>query len=234
MFFFLKLLVISGEILTKYDKIYQDEKGIYQMKVHNVSLKISAVRPEQYPDEGYPEIGLVGRSNVGKSSLINRLINRKSYARTSSQPGKTQTLNFYDVESMLYLVDVPGYGYAKVSKAEREKWGRMIETYLTQRETLRGVVSLIDARHEPTELDVQMVEFLHYYELPILLVATKIDKVSRSKWNKVEKDIKKKINLEEQDELILFSATEKIGEEEVWNWIEKRTKITEGVQDNGI
>ncbi|MFT8668246.1 MAG: ribosome biogenesis GTP-binding protein YihA/YsxC [Liquorilactobacillus hordei] len=192
------------------------------MKVHNVNLKISAVRPEQYPEEGYPEVALVGRSNVGKSSLINRLINRKSYARTSSQPGKTQTLNFYDVESLLYLVDVPGYGYAKVSKAEREKWGRMIETYLVQREPLRGVVSLIDGRHEPTELDVQMVEFLQYYNLPVLLVATKIDKMSRGKWNKVEKDIRKKIKLNDKDRLVLFSATEKIGEDAVWNWIEEK------------
>lgn len=205
--------------MVEFSSVRKDSK---LMKVHNVNLKISAVRPEQYPEEGYPEVALVGRSNVGKSSLINRLINRKSYARTSSQPGKTQTLNFYDVESLLYLVDVPGYGYAKVSKAEREKWGRMIETYLVQREPLRGVVSLIDGRHEPTELDVQMVEFLQYYNLPVLLVATKIDKMPRGKWNKVEKDIRKKIKLNDKDRLVLFSATEKIGEDAVWNWIEEK------------
>ena len=129
------------------------------MDVHNVELTISAVRPEQYPAEGYPEIALSGRSNVGKSSLINTLINRKNYARTSSQPGKTQTLNFYKIEDELYFVDVPGYGYAKVSKKDREKWGKMIETYFETRQELRGVISLVDARHEPTELDCQMIEF---------------------------------------------------------------------------
>ena len=117
-------------------------------EVHNVELQIGAVRPDQYPEQGYPEIALVGRSNVGKSSLTNTLINRKSYARTSSQPGKTQTLNFYRVEDQLFFVDVPGYGYAKVSQKEREKWGKMIEKYITSRKELKGVISLVDARHE--------------------------------------------------------------------------------------
>ena len=149
------------------------------MEVHNVELVMSAVAPSQYPTTGFPEIGLAGRSNVGKSSLINVLINRNSYARTSSQPGKTQTLNFYKVEDQLYFVDVPGYGYAKVSKKEREKWGQMIETYLTSRETLRGVVILVDARHAPTKDDVAMYEWMRYYEMPLLVVATKSDKIPR-------------------------------------------------------
>ena len=127
------------------------------MEVHNVELQISAVKPEQYPEQGYPEIALVGRSNVGKSSLTNTLINRKSYARTSSQPGKTQTLNFYRVEDQLFFVDVPGYGYAKVSQKEREKWGRMIEKYLTSRKELKGVISLVDARHDPTDDDISCI-----------------------------------------------------------------------------
>ena len=129
------------------------------MKVQNVELTISAVSPAQYPNEGFPEIALSGRSNVGKSSLINTLINRKGLARTSSQPGKTQTLNFYNIESELYFVDVPGYGYAKVSKKDREKWGQMIERYFSDRPVLRGVISLVDGRHEPTELDCQMIDF---------------------------------------------------------------------------
>ncbi|KRL03215.1 ribosome biogenesis GTP-binding protein YihA/YsxC [Liquorilactobacillus capillatus] len=191
------------------------------MKVHNVELTISAVRPEQYPVEGLPEIALVGRSNVGKSSLINTLINRKSYARTSSQPGKTQTLNFYNVEDLLYLVDVPGYGYAKVSKKERDKWGRMIETYLTQRPNLKGVIALMDARHEPTELDIQMLGFLHYYQLPFLAVGTKIDKIPRSKWNKMVSNAVKKTSFLNHDNYALFSAVNKTGKELVWDWIEK-------------
>ena len=117
------------------------------MEVHNVDLTISAVSDEQYPKTNIPEIALVGRSNVGKSSLTNVLINRRNFAHTSSQPGKTQTLNFYDVEDKVYFVDVPGYGYAKVSKKERERFGKMIEQYLTQREQLRGVIQLVDARH---------------------------------------------------------------------------------------
>ena len=193
------------------------------MDVHNVELAISAVRPEQYPAEGYPEIALSGRSNVGKSSLINTLINRKNYARTSSQPGKTQTLNFYNIEDELYFVDVPGYGYAKVSKKDREKWGKMIETYFETRQELRGVISLVDARHEPTELDCQMIEFLHYYNLPILVVGTKIDKIARGKWNKSESIIRKKLRLRKEDKVILFSAVTKTGKEQIWEWIDAHT-----------
>ncbi|SEM40464.1 GTP-binding protein [Ligilactobacillus sp. WC1T17] len=195
------------------------------MQVNNVEMTISAVSPAQYPTENFPEIALSGRSNVGKSSLINTLINRKGLARTSSQPGKTQTLNFYKIENELYFVDVPGYGYAKVSKKDREKWGQMIERYFSDRKPLRGVISLVDGRHEPTELDCQMIDFLHYYDLPILVCATKIDKVPRGKWNKVESQIKKKLDLNANDELILFSSVTKTGKEEVWQWIKKMSGI---------
>lgn len=191
------------------------------MKVNNVDLTISAVRLEQYPEQGYPEIALSGRSNVGKSSLINTLINRRNYARTSSQPGKTQTLNFYNLEDELYFVDVPGYGYAKVSQKEREKWARMLETYFEQRTALRGVVSLVDARHEPTVLDQQMIEFLHYYNLPILVVGTKVDKIAKNKRNRAESIIRKTLNLNKEDKVILFSAVDKTGREEIWNWIDQ-------------
>lgn len=195
------------------------------MKVQNVELTISAVSPAQYPNEGFPEIALSGRSNVGKSSLINTLINRKGLARTSSQPGKTQTLNFYNIESELYFVDVPGYGYAKVSKKDREKWGQMIERYFSDSPVLRGVISLVDGRHEPTELDCQMIDFLHYYDLPILVCATKMDKIPRGKWNRTESQIRKKLALNPQDEIVLFSSVTKAGKEEVWNWVEKMSGI---------
>lgn len=205
--------------VVKLDKI---KKVVQEMEVHNVELVMSAVAPAQYPTTGYPEIALVGRSNVGKSSLTNVLINRNSYARTSSQPGKTQTLNFYNVEDQLYFVDVPGYGYAKVSKTEREKWGKMIETYLSTRPQLKGVISLVDARHAPSEDDVTMYDWLHYYEIPILIVATKSDKVVRGKWNKSESLIKKTLHFSEPDEFQLFSSQTKMGKDQVWQWIEKR------------
>lgn len=193
------------------------------MEVHEVELVMSAVDPKQYPTTGQPEIALVGRSNVGKSSLTNVLINRNSYARTSSQPGKTQTLNFYHVESQLYFVDVPGYGYAKVSKAEREKWGQMIETYLTSRETLRGVISLVDGRHAPTKDDQQMYTWLSYYDIPVLVVATKMDKIPKAKWNKQLSLVKKTLDMKKSDGLLAFSAQTKAGKEQVWDWIESHT-----------
>lgn len=193
------------------------------MDVHNVELTISAVAPKQYPSGNSPEIALVGRSNVGKSSLTNTLINRRSFARTSSQPGKTQTLNFYQIENQLYFVDVPGYGYAKVSKTEREKWGKMIETYLTSRGQLKGVITLVDGRHAPTEDDISMHQWLNYYGIDTLVVATKMDKIAKSKWNKQEKIIRQSLEMGNEEPLVLFSAVSKTGKEAVWNWIEERT-----------
>lgn len=192
------------------------------MEVHNVDLTISAVRPEQYPKTAYPEVALVGRSNVGKSSLTNVLINRQNFAHTSSQPGKTQTLNFYAVENQLYFVDVPGYGYAKVSKKERERFGQMIENYLTQREQLCGVIMLVDARHAPTADDVTMYQWLAYYNLPTLVVGTKSDKVKSNARNRQESQIRKKLGMTPDDPLILFSAKTKRGKEQVWQWIERQ------------
>lgn len=193
------------------------------MEVHNVDLTISAVRPDQYPKTNYPEVALVGRSNVGKSSLTNVLINRRNFAHTSSQPGKTQTLNFYAVEDQLYFVDVPGYGYAKVSKKERERFGQMIEQYLTQRDQLRGAILLVDGRHAPTTDDVSMYQWLQYYHIPTLVVATKIDKVKGNTWNRQESLIKKTLGLAAGDQLVLFSAVNKTGKDAVWQWIDERT-----------
>ncbi|WP_242360976.1 ribosome biogenesis GTP-binding protein YihA/YsxC [Limosilactobacillus antri] len=193
------------------------------MEVQNVDLTISAVRPDQYPKTNYPEIALVGRSNVGKSSLTNVLINRRNFAHTSSQPGKTQTLNFYVVEDQLYFVDVPGYGYAKVSKKERERFGQMIEQYLTQRDQLRGTILLVDGRHAPTADDVSMYQWLQYYHIPTLVVATKIDKVKGNAWNRQESLIKKTLGLPSANQLILFSAVKKTGKDAVWQWIDERT-----------
>ncbi|WP_288636520.1 ribosome biogenesis GTP-binding protein YihA/YsxC [uncultured Limosilactobacillus sp.] len=193
------------------------------MEVHNVNLTISAVRPDQYPKTNYPEVALVGRSNVGKSSLTNVLINRRNFAHTSSQPGKTQTLNFYAVEDQLYFVDVPGYGYAKVSKKERERFGQMIEQYLTQRNQLRGAILLVDGRHAPTADDVSMYQWLQYYHIPTLVVATKIDKVKGNTWNRQESLIKKTLGLAAGDQLVLFSALNKTGKDAVWQWIDERT-----------
>lgn len=196
------------------------------MEVHNVELTISAVRPEQYPQGNLPEIALAGRSNVGKSSLINTLINRKKLARTSSQPGKTQTLNFYNVEHQLNFVDVPGYGYARASKQDREKWGAMIEEYFAQRQQLAGVISLVDSRHAPTELDQQMIDFIHYYQFPLLVVGTKIDKIPRSRWNQSESVIRKTLQLTADDQLVLFSAVDRTGKDDVWRWIEQQCNLT--------
>jgi len=191
------------------------------MKVHNAEIVISAVQPEQYPNTKLPEIALAGRSNVGKSSFINTLINRKGLARTSGKPGKTQTLNFYLIEEALHFVDVPGYGYAKVSKTERAKWGKMIETYITEREQLQAVVSLVDMRHDPTADDIQMYEFLKYYNIPVIVVATKCDKIKKNQWNKHESAIKKKLNFDPSDDFIVFSSETKEGKEAAWIAIEK-------------
>lgn len=191
------------------------------MQVNNVSMNLSAVSSAQYPNEGYPEIAMAGRSNVGKSSLINTLINRNSFARTSSKPGKTQTLNFYNVEDMLYLVDVPGYGYAKVSRKQREEFGVMIEEYLTTRKQLKGLIILVDGRHEPSDDDVSMYNFVKYYNIPVLIVATKMDKVKGNQWNKSESIIRKTMNIHQEDTLQLFSAETKFGKDQVWEWIEK-------------
>ena len=190
-----------------------------KVNTHNADILLSAANKSHYPQDDIPEVALAGRSNVGKSSFINTMLNRKNLARTSGKPGKTQLLNFFNIDDKLRFVDVPGYGYARVSKKEREKWGKMIEEYLTTRENLRAVVSLVDLRHEPSADDFQMYEFLKYYEIPVILVATKADKIPRGKWNKHESMIKKKLDFDKTDIFIIFSSVNKTGVEEAWDAI---------------
>lgn len=186
------------------------------MKVTEAEIVISAVSKKQYPVTHMPEIALAGRSNVGKSSFINKMINRKNLVRTSQKPGKTQTLNFYKINDRFHFVDVPGYGYAKVSKKERNAWGIMLEEYFTERENLKAVVLLVDIRHEPTKDDVSMYEFLKHYELPVVVVATKLDKIPKGKRVQHIKRAAKKLQLLQEDIILPFSSETGEGKEEAW------------------
>ena len=186
------------------------------MQIESVEEPIIAIRISQYPEHNLSEFLLLGRSNVGKSSFINTLIERKNFARTSSKPGKTQTLNFYKVNKKFYLVDVPGYGFASVSKETQKKFGLMIEEYLKTRENLRKVFLLIDYRHKPTEDDVLMYNFLKYYNLNISVVATKYDKITKNGRVKQDKIIKETLGIEE---FIPWSTITKKGREDVLNII---------------
>lgn len=192
------------------------------MKIDSSELTHIAVRTSQYPNEERDEFLLVGKSNVGKSSFINTILARKNFARTSSKPGKTQTLNFYLVNNNFYLVDVPGYGYANVSKSQQKKFGLMIEEYLTTRKNLRLVFMLIDFRHKPGENDILMYDYLKYYNLPVAIIATKYDKVKSSQKDKQEKLIRETLNIKEDDSLILFSSITKKGREEVYRQINSK------------
>lgn len=190
------------------------------MNVQNVSLEAVGVKFEQFPETGYPEIAFAGRSNVGKSSLINGLINRKSLARTSGQPGKTQTINFYNVEDQLYFVDLPGYGYARTSKSNRESWGKMINYYLKRRETLGMIMLLVDIRHKPNENDQLMMNYIRESGLEPLVIATKSDKVKRSQLGKHKKIIADALKLQSTDQVLPYSSMTKEGKDELWQEID--------------
>ena len=190
------------------------------MEVVNVEEPICAVRISQYPDDKKNEFLILGRSNVGKSSFINTIINRKNMAKTSSKPGKTQTINFYYINSQFYIVDVPGYGYAQTSKKQIEKFGIMIEEYLKNRQNLKHVFLLVDFRHKPTEDDVLMYKFLKYDNLPVTIVTTKFDKVNRSLRDKQNDLIKKTLIPALGDEIINFSSVTKLGKERIYDIIE--------------
>lgn len=192
------------------------------MKIQSAVFKQSGVAREHFPTDGLPEIAFVGRSNVGKSSLINALLQRRNLARTSGQPGRTQTANFYLVNSRFFFVDLPGYGYAKVSKADRVRFQRLLAGYLLHRQELRLVVQVIDFRHPPTDLDQQMFAHLSQLQIPRLVVANKLDKVKRSLWEKQRRSVLASLPGLEADDLLLFSAVSRQGVEEVWQQMRLR------------
>jgi len=195
------------------------------MLIKSSEFKGAFVNEKKLPAEDLPEIALVGRSNVGKSSLINKIVNRKNLAKSSSIPGKTRTINYYLINKQFYLVDLPGYGYARVAKAEQLKWGKIIENYLKNRKQLRGVIHLLDIRHEPGDNDIAMQEWLYHYKIPVLIVATKADKISRGARLKHLQQISRKLSLEPGIKPIVFSAATGEGAEEIRAAIEEIINI---------
>ena len=187
------------------------------MKIESSNLETIAVRKSQYPTDELDEFLLCGRSNVGKSSFINTVLGRKNYAHTSGKPGKTQTLNFYLLNNRFYLVDVPGYGYAEVSKEKQRKFGLMIEEYIKERKNLKCVFLLVDFRHKAQENDILMYNYLKYYNIPCVVVATKYDRIKASQKDKCEKSLKESLKLVEGDKLVLFSSVTKKGREEIYH-----------------
>ena len=193
------------------------------MVIKNVSLDIVCGITSKLPDTGRPEVAFAGKSNVGKSSLINSLMNRKALARTSAQPGKTQTINFYNINESIYLVDLPGYGYAKVPQSEKEKWGKMIERYLHTSKVLKAVFLLVDIRHDPSANDKMMYDWVVHNGYNPIIIATKMDKLKRSQIQKNLKAIKTGLNLRPGSIVIPFSAETKQGREEIWALIDELT-----------
>ena len=187
------------------------------MKIHSAEFILSAASPWQFPVPSLPEIAFAGRSNVGKSTLINSLLNRKKMVKTSSTPGKTQLINFFKINNEFYFVDLPGYGFAKVPESVRKKWRSLIEAYLQERETLRNVVLIVDCRHNPTAQDRQLKEWLDYYQRPVLIVASKIDKIKRGQVQKQLKQIKQDLSLDKTP--LMHSSLEKGRREEIWEYL---------------
>lgn len=191
------------------------------MHIKNVNLETVCGITSKIPENDKMEIAFAGKSNVGKSSLINTLMNRKSYARTSQQPGKTQTINFYNINEEFYFVDLPGYGYAKISQSIKEKWGKMIENYLLESKKLRIIFLLIDIRHEPSKNDINMYQWITHYGFNPIIIATKSDKISRGQLQKHIAVIRKTLDCVEGTPIIPFSSLKKTGKEEVWEYIEE-------------
>ncbi len=189
------------------------------MRIVSAEYIISAVKPEQYPAGGRPEIALAGRSNVGKSSLINKLVNRRALAKTSHSPGKTRTVNFYLINENFYFVDLPGYGFAKVPREVKAGWGKMVEGYLLNREDLKAVIQLVDMRHEPSREDREMHDWLKHYGIPAVLVITKADKIARGKWPGQVKLIREAIEPLPETPVVIFSAETGQGRDELWGVI---------------
>lgn len=194
------------------------------MKILSASYVKSAMRPEHYPSDGRPEIAFVGRSNVGKSTMLNVLLNKKGLAKTSKTPGKTQTVNFFDVNGKYYFVDLPGYGYARVSKEMREQWATVMTSYLTAKRPLRLVIVLMDSRHEPADQDLDLLDLLEDAEVPSLIVATKADKLRVSEMEAASNTIRKALGLDEDAAIVPFSAQSKQGLRDVWNIIDATLK----------
>ncbi len=190
------------------------------MHIKSADFVTSAVKPSQYPTPEHPEIAFAGRSNVGKSSLINKLVNRKRLVKTSSTPGRTQLINFFIVNQRLSLVDLPGYGYARVPKSVKRKWGPMVEAYLAERSSLNAVVLLMDLRRIPREEEFNLMEWLGHYEIPMILVLTKADKLSKTKQNKQRQAVADILGVE-VDDLLLFSAKTGLGRDDLWAMIEQ-------------
>ncbi len=190
------------------------------MIIRSVNLETVCGITSKIPENLLPEIAFAGKSNVGKSSLINGLMNRKSLARTSSQPGKTQTINFYNINEQLYFVDLPGYGYAKVSESIKQKWGKMIENYLHKSKQLKAVFLLIDIRHEPSANDRNMYEWMTYHGYEPIIIATKLDKINRSQRQKHIKMIRQSLSMPGEGKIFPFSAVTKEGRDEIWEYIE--------------
>jgi GTP-binding protein len=189
------------------------------MKIRSSEITMSAVNKSQYPDEGIPEIALVGRSNVGKSSTVNTLLNRRNFARISQTPGKTRTINFYLINNEFFFTDLPGYGYAKIAKSEKDKWGTIMERYLEDREELCAIFLLVDIRHEPTNDDVMMYEWIKHFGYNCVVIATKSDKISRGQYQKHISIIRKKLQLDADEKVIPISSLKKTGVEDVWDEI---------------
>lgn len=191
------------------------------MVIKNVNLETVCGITSTLPDNQLPEVAFAGKSNVGKSTLINALMNRKSLARTSSQPGKTQTINFYNINEEIYLVDLPGYGYAKASEREREQWGIMIENYLNTSEKLRAVFLLIDIRHKPSANDKQMFEWMEYVGYDPIIIATKLDKIKRSQIDKQIKLLREGLGATKETIIVPFSSLSKQGRETIWDFMDQ-------------
>lgn len=191
------------------------------MVIKNVNLEIVCGITSKIPDTAYNEVAFAGKSNVGKSSLINALMNRKALARTSAQPGKTQTINFYNINKEIYLVDLPGYGYAKASEKEREAWGQMIERYLNTSEKLRAVFLLVDIRHAPSANDRQMFEWMAYVGYDPIVIATKLDKIKRSQIDKQIKIIRQGLGADKETIIVPFSAETKQGRDIIWDFMDQ-------------
>lgn len=190
-----------------------------KMKIRSSEITMSAVNKSQYPIDDLPEIAMVGRSNVGKSSTVNTLLNRRNFARVSQTPGKTRTINFYLINKEFFFVDLPGYGYAKISKSEKEKWGAIMERYLGEREELCAIFLLVDIRHAPSKDDIAMYDWIKHFGYDCVVIATKSDKIARGQYQKHISIIRKTLQMDKEEKVIPISSLKKTGVEDVWNEI---------------